>query len=309
MSVWPTEALNRGSGGKATIHCKVNTTGGLFDCKVVDEFPKGDGFGGAAITLAAQFQLTPALQDGVPVVFDGVTLPIEFAKPAAPTASHLAGKSSLRGETKPLLSNPPWRAASTVAEMAAAYPPKAAAARQPGRALVRCDFDPEGHTIGCDTLFEEPKASGFGSAARSLAKSFVGPATFGEGRPIREASTQISFTFTTDLLDPPLTSPRPNWVALPEPADLANAFPAKARAAGLKTSRVVLGCIASAAGGLEACEVKTEDQPGYGFGQAALALVPAFRLKTWSDDGRPMVGGRVRIPLRFEDDQAAPTKP
>jgi hypothetical protein len=188
--------------------------------------------------------------------------------------------------------------------VAAAYPPKAAAAKQPGRALVRCRFDAGGHTTACDTVFEEPVGAGFGMAALSLAKMFSAPPTFDKGRPIREAVTQIQFTFTPDLLATPLASPRPNWVALPEAADLANAFPAKARAEGVKSGRVVLGCVANASGGLDACEIQTEDQPGYGFGQAALSLVPSFRMKTWSDDGRPMVGGRVRLPLRFEDDQA-----
>jgi TonB family protein len=308
-AVWPTKAMERGSGGKATIHCKVSAAGVLFDCKVVDEFPAGDGFGHAAIMVSSQFQLSPALQDGVPVVFDGVTIPIEFARLDAPTATRLRGASSLRDKGDVLLANPEWKTVPTVADAAAAYPPKAAATKQPGRALVRCGFDTEGHTNACDTVFEEPVGAGFGMAARSLAKKFSAPTTFDKGRPIREAVTQIQFTFTTDLLANPLTSPRPNWVALPEAADLADAFPAKARAAGLKTSRVVLGCIAGPAGGLEACEIQTEDQPGYGFGDAALALAPAFRLKTWSDDGRPMVGGRVRIPLRFEDDQAPSAKP
>jgi TonB family protein len=308
-AVWPTKAMARGAGGKATIHCKVNTAGVLFDCTVVDEFPAGEGFGHAAIMVSSQFQLSPALQDGVPVVFDGVTIPIEFARPDAPTATRLRGDSSLRAKGDPLLAEPEWRAVPTVAEVAAAYPPKAAAAKQPGRALVRCGFDAQGHTNACDTVLEEPVGAGFGMAARRLARQFSGPLTFGEGRPIQEALTQIQFTFTTDLLASPLTSPRPNWIALPEAAALANAFPAKARAAGLKSSRVVLGCVAGATGGLEACELQSEDQPGFGFGQAAMALVPAFRLKTWSDDGRPMVGGRVRIPLRFEDDEAPAAKP
>lgn len=79
-ALWPRKALEQGIGGKATIHCKVSTAGALFDCKVVDEFPKDAGFGSAAVALTPQFQLTPALQDGVPVTFDGVTLPLEWAQ-------------------------------------------------------------------------------------------------------------------------------------------------------------------------------------------------------------------------------------
>jgi hypothetical protein len=309
LRVWPAKAMTDHVSGKATIHCKVNTVGTLYDCRVVDEFPKSSGFGSAAIVLSAQFLLSPALQDGVPVAFDGVTLPIDFIPPEGPSGTRLRGAGYFRDPGDMLLaSDLAWRVTPTVVEMAAAYPPKAAAARMPGRVVLHCYFDDQGHTRTCDTASEEPKGEGFASAARGLAKLFVAPATFGEGHSISQAQGQISFTFTPDLLDKPPNSPRPNWAGLPEADALADAFPAKARAAGLKTSRVVLGCMAGTTGGLEACEVQTEDQPGYGFGEAALRLVPAFRMKTWSDDGRPMVGGRVRIPLRFEDDQA-PAKP
>ncbi len=116
---------------------------------------------------------------------------------------------------------------------------------------------------------------------------------------------QIGFSFTPALADGTGVVAKPRWTALPEAADFQSGFPAKARQAGLTRGRAVLGCAVSATGGLEACVVESEDQPGYGFGEAALALTPAFKMRLWSDDGQPMVGGKLRIPIRYELDEPA----
>jgi TonB family protein len=307
-ALWPRKALDQGIGGKATIHCKVSTVGSLFDCKVVDEFPKDAGFGSAAIALTPQFQLTPALQDGVPVTFDGVTLPLEWAKPEA-TGTHRNGKGYFAEKTRPVWSNPPWRATPTLAEVAAAYPAKARAAGITGRALLHCQFNESASPTACDTVFEEPKDAGFGSAARRLAERFKAPPAFRDGMPIHQGDVEIPFIFSPDQLAAEPAVQRPDWAHLPEAADLANLFPAKARAAGLKMGRAAMSCVVGPAGALEGCAVQSEDPVGMGFGEAVRGLRTSFQVKTWTVDGRPTVGGRVRVPMRFEDDQAPATKP
>jgi TonB family protein len=309
MSVWPRKALDRGTGGKATIHCKVNTQGVLFGCAVVSEYPEGDGFGAAAIAITRQFQLKPALQDGVPVIFDGVTFPIVFPKPEAATGSHRSGVGYARPAGELLMTDAPWGAAPSIAEVTAAYPAKAREAKAGGRALIDCIFTGDAHLTGCQTMFEEPKTLGFGSAARSLAKSFVGPLKRPDGQPIQGARVEIGFSFAPGMADGTALVARPRWTGLPEAADFQSGFPAKARQAGVTHGRALLGCSVSTTGGLEACKVETEDQPGYGFGEAALALTPAFKMRLWSDDGQPMVGGKLRIPIRYELDDPAAAKP
>lgn len=38
---------------------------------------------------------------------------------------------------------------------------------------------------------------------------------------------------------------------------------------------------------------------GQGFGEAALALGPKFRTLLWSEDGLPLVGGVLKLPIRY----------
>jgi protein TonB len=48
---------------------------------------------------------------------------------------------------------------------------------------------------------------------------------------------------------------------------------------------------------------------GEGFGEAALALTPLFRMKPMSRDGQPVAGGIVRVPIAFRSAGPAPTPP
>jgi len=50
---------SRGLAGHATLRCKVNDVGRLARCQVVDESPKGVGFGKAAMTLRSKVRMTP----------------------------------------------------------------------------------------------------------------------------------------------------------------------------------------------------------------------------------------------------------
>jgi hypothetical protein len=74
--------------------------------------------------------------------------------------------------------------------------------------------------------------------------------------------------------------------------------------------RAVIGCNIGAAGRLENCKVEAEEPAGSGLGQTALALKDEFRMSTWSEEGLPVIGERIRIPLRFEKtDEAAAAQP
>ncbi len=62
---------------------------------------------------------------------------------------------------------------------------------------------------------------------------------------------------------------------------------------------------------MSACEVVGEDPAGLGFGEAAVAAAAAFAVNPWSDDGRPVDGARIRIPIRFTaaEPEPAPVTP
>ncbi len=53
--------------GEATIRCSVTEVGRLANCVVVSEFPEHQGFGPAALKIAAFFKMKPTQIDGQPV--------------------------------------------------------------------------------------------------------------------------------------------------------------------------------------------------------------------------------------------------
>jgi hypothetical protein len=62
----------------------------------------------------------------------------------------------------------------------------------------------------------------------------------------------------------------------------------------------VLGCTVEQGGSLGACAVADETPPGQGYGAGALALASKFRLEPWSVDGAPVVGAKIKLPIRYE---------
>ena len=102
----------------------------------------------------------------------------------------------------------------------------------------------------------------------------------------------------------PPTIRKPVWEELPPMEMVDKAFPQAAFDKGLG-GRVVLMCGVLEGGRLEACAVKSETPPGEGFAEAALSLAPSFRMKSTTEDGKSVAGGRVRVPIEFSPPQGA----
>lgn len=83
------------------------------------------------------------------------------------------------------------------------------------------------------------------------------------------------------------------FAAVPAPEDVAAAYPAKATTEHL-VGRAVISCRVTTEAALTDCQVTSETPDGYGFGAAALALAPKFRLQLGN------LPERIAIPLRFE---------
>ena len=79
-------------------------------------------------------------------------------------------------------------------------------------------------------------------------------------------------------------------------------MPAAAVKAGVYKARVVMECQVVAEGALSGCVTQTETPSGLGYGDAAIRLSSAFRLSVWTDEGLPSIGGKVRVPIRFDLD-------
>lgn len=308
LGVWPKDALQKGVGGKALISCLVTVHGTLRNCVVVDESPEGSGFGAAAIAMTPQLLMKPALKGGKAVEAT-VRLPINFEGTGPALGSRIAGQQVL---TRKVLSNVSWSIAPTYAEVVAAYPEKARAEGVSGKVTLTCAFKADGRVGGCMTLQEQPRGKGFGPAAKALAAKFVGPVTLPDGKATKGVDTQLNFVFASDMLDPSKrVIGRPDWAALPKTSDVEAGYPAEAVKARLPTARVVLACNVGESGRLEGCASEREDPAGYGFAESALKLSRVFQVRVWTAEGLPTVGGKIRVPIRYNLPEAleAPVTP
>lgn len=295
MSAWPVAALKAGKRGRAVLTCEVSASGALRKCRVVEESPPGLGFGQAALNMATAFQMKPATRNGQPVSSE-VTIPVEFDTPSAGSlGSHIAGG----GKKVAILNRPVWLRAPSRTEVAAAHPKSAG--EQAGRAVLECRAREDGSLTRCSVVSQQPRGRGFGGAAMSLVDRFqLAPMPVGQtvSDVLVRVPVQFDRTNASDLGGARLAG-NPNWSQLPTAARVAALFPEKATAAGVREGRAVLDCQVAIHGHLVSCRVDEETPPGLGFGDAALKLSAGFALAPWTEDGRPVDGSSVRIPIRY----------
>jgi len=190
-------------------------------------------------------------------------------------------------------SQPAWAEAPSVADVAAAYPPRARAAGVSGTVNLTCEIRRDGHPRDCATLTEKPEGYGFGAAARKIAERLKV-----EDYTPSQKDTFIPVRFDAAVLKGQAMVTKPTWAELPSAQDFQATFPKTEN--GVNDIRVVLGCTVAPGGELSGCAVAEENPPGQGYGAGALALASKFKLEPWGADGAPTVGARIKLPIHYE---------
>lgn len=181
--------------------------------------------------------------------------------------------------------------APTAAEVAAAFPERAKAAGVSGAVALNCTVTRHAGLSGCVAVGEEPRGYGFAAAALRVARSIK----VADGR---DAQVLVPVNFSTEVLKPGFTAVTPKWTATPTAADFQATIPKHEN--GPNDIRVTLVCDVQAGGTLSGCVVDRETPAGQGFGEAVLALAPKFKVEPWSAEGQPVVGAKVRVPVRYD---------
>jgi TonB family protein len=312
-AIYPAHAAQLHIGGRAVITCVVNVNGFLEACQVDSESPPGEGFGPAALAMAPSFSMTPATGPDGPVPAK-VTIPIIWNMPggAAPIVpdnsspygggSRLApaksrSDSDIRGND--LILHPMWTSAPTFADVAAVYP--AGAAGTSGHVVLRCRVVSGGALKSCDTVAEEPAGKGFARAAYALVGHFRVSA---ESLPTRDGDpTFVEAPFR--LIDPQSDAFKqrrigaPTWRLALDPDKVAQVYPEEAAAKGIATGRGVAKCEVAADGALTDCQEMPGEPDGLGFSHSAVVVASAMAMNPWTDEGDPVDGSSIVLPIRF----------
>jgi outer membrane biosynthesis protein TonB len=305
--VFPTAAIKAGKDGKAGIGCQVTVEGFLQNCKVLFEDPVGLGFGQAALQLAPQFRMTPKIRGGQPMPGGSVSVPIVWAG--------LAG-GGFRPTGQSLVLDPPWIAAPTAAEVAAAWPAEAGDLPS-GQAALRCDLDKTGGLRSCDIISENPRGRGFGKAAKTLSKAFKVSFGGNNGKDLDDFKIDVPFRFRNPATPDTRKLTKPNWIRTLTPEGMAGLYPEAAIKAGVKSGLGVVSCQVGATGELTECQATREDPPGLEFAAAAIQAAGVMRMNPWTKEGDPVEGLKISLPIRFAwegpppkpAEDAGPTKP
>lgn len=104
------------------------------------------------------------------------------------------------------------------------------------------------------------------------------------------------------LAEPPKLPHRitnPSWLSQPDARAMSRYYPDRAERMG-RAGAATISCVVSANGAVGPCTVLRESPSEFGFGDAALKLSRFFKLAPRTEDGQPVDGGTIEIPIKFQ---------
>jgi TonB family protein len=166
LAFYPPQAKAAGVEGEAKIQCSRSLHLALEGCTLLSETPAGQGFGAAALAMAAKSPDNPK------ITLDDAGL--RKPRPITVTFSlHPPRVSPDLTEPGHLIARPSLVSGPTPAQIQSAYPARALADQVDGEAVIGCMVSKDGKLQACSVLAEDPQGYGFGQAALDVAGDFV----------------------------------------------------------------------------------------------------------------------------------------
>jgi len=306
LAVYPAQAFKKGLNGVAVIKCIVQTTGLTRACSVTKEDHPGMGFGSAALVLSRTFLFRPALREGQPVEAE-VSIPVNFVTYGKPDDEEEIASGRIR---RPVPSSPSpttvlgeaaWSKTPTVSDILSEINKKVGDKFAEGQVVFQCRLDKKsGKLSGCVVANASPGMAQFRGVAKSLIPRF-------QADPNILASAKGDVLVNLAFAFPDMSSPawakryltHPTWLRTISADPDKPTFPEQAAKAGLKTGSATVDCVVAPNGALTQCQVISESTPGVGFGPMAQAIAQVFVANPWGEDGLPVDGAHVRMPIQM----------
>jgi TonB family protein len=218
----------------------------------------------------------------------------------------------------PLPGAPEWERQPDEGVLAALYPDSARPLNLRGETSMSCRITASGTFTDCVIVSEAPAGRGFGRATLQAARYFRMRPTLADGRSVAGYLVEVSLAWAPPPPPMPVPGPgsertaspsspagpspqavsNPDWGRMPTGDDLARVYPRPALSRGL-SGRTKMSCKVRKDGTLTDCAIVQEDPPGYGFGDATLAVARYFRMTPTTADGKSVEGGTVIIPIAW----------
>lgn len=125
-----------------------------------------------------------------------------------------------------------------------------------------------------------------------------GPGGQGTGEGLGLGTGPIQLVPTPPAPPRPKAILNPDWIRKPSGSQLADAYPDRALELG-RAGSVTLLCVVGVSGQVRDCNVAEETPRQFGFGAAALRLSRWFSIRPQTEDGQPVDGALVRVPIQF----------
>lgn len=209
---------------------------------------------------------------------------------AAPSGAAMAAEERVMAQTAREV---------TDAERQAAYPKAAFDQKISGSVKLDCTANEEGREVDCKVAEEDPVGMGFGEAALALVTKERVKTRDARGVSIvgKRFDSWFSFLAPGDS--------NADWATKPTASQLMGVYPVAARHRPPANARAEIKCKVNEEGFLRDCQVTRQSPENMGFGAAALALSPLFRMTPKIRGGKP-VEGEVTIPVHWNGFENAP---